>query len=205
MKSVTGTLLSWGPLGVFLLAILDSAGIPNPAGVDYLLLLIGWKRPQHAYLGALLAVVGSLIGSYLLFRLARKGGERFLDKHTSGGRGARFRKWFRRYGLVTVFIPGLVPMIPLPMKVFVICAGAFGVSSMAFLGVLALARTVRFLSLAYLGVQLGENATGWLKAHARDFGLLALGLIVFCFLLIKIAGRLHAAEETLNAGQDTTS
>lgn len=185
MKQIIDTLVTWGPFGVFLIAVLDSAGVPNPGGLDYVLLFLAWKKPGSAYLGAAVAVAGSLIGTYILYRIARKGGEAFLDKHTRKGGGARFRRWFRHYGLVTVFIPALVPMIPLPLKVFVICSGAFGVNPVTFLAVMALGRTLRYFSLAYLGQSLGKDAGVWLKLHARDLGLGALALFVVLFLLVK--------------------
>ena len=72
---------------------------------------------------AALALAGSLIGCFILFYIARRGGEVYMAKYTSSGRGARFKTWFQHYGLLTIFIPALVP-IPMPLKVFVICAGA---------------------------------------------------------------------------------
>ncbi len=185
MKRIIDTLVTWGPLGVFVIALIDSAGLPNPGGLDYVLLFLSWKQPGTAYLSATLAVTGSLIGTYILYRIARKGGETFLDKHTRGGGGARFRRWFGRYGLVTVFVPALVPIIPLPMKVFVICSGAFGVNPVAFMAAMALGRIPRYFGLAYLGRSLGEDAGTWLKLHARDLGFGALGLFVSLFILIK--------------------
>jgi undecaprenyl-diphosphatase len=186
------TMVAWGPLGAFLLALVDAAGVPNPAGVDYLILLLAWKEPSTAYPAALLALAGSLGGSYFLYRLARKGGERFLDRYTLTGRGARFRGWFHRYGLITIFVPALVPMIPLPMKVFVLCAGAFGVRPLTFLAVMAAGRLPRCFGLAWLGRQFGEDASGWLKSHASDFAWGALILIALLVLLVRLSGRVRA-------------
>ena len=47
-----------------------------------------------------------------------------------------FRTWFMRYGLVTVFIPALLPIPFLPFKAFAACAGALGVTRTRFLLVL---------------------------------------------------------------------
>ena len=188
MKALAAKLTAWGPLGVFLLAVLDSAGIPLPAGVDLLLVTTAVFHPESAWLAAGCAVVGSLIGTMFLYWLARQGGRRFLDRQTSTGRARKLRGWFNQYGLVTVFIPALVP-IPMPMKVPVICCGAIGVPPLAFAGVVLLARIPRYLGLAYLGRQLGENSTAWLKQHALDFIWVAAGLAAVLFAAIKVSER----------------
>ncbi len=81
-----------GPVGVLILSMVESAGIPNPGGTDFLLLFITAARPEDAVLTAALAVVGSLVGSLFFFELLRRGGEKFLAKYTASGRGLRFRR-----------------------------------------------------------------------------------------------------------------
>ncbi len=63
-----------GPVGVLILSMVESAGIPNPGGTDFLLLFITAARPQDAVLTAALAVVGSLVGSLFFFEVLRRGG-----------------------------------------------------------------------------------------------------------------------------------
>lgn len=185
MKELVHALTAMGPVGVFLLGILDSAGIPLPAGVDGLLLLLAAAEPETAYYSAISAIVGSSIGNLILFGIARKGGETYLERFTAAGRGARFREWFLQYGLITIFIPAFVPLVPLPLKIFVISAGAMGVHPMAFIAVVVAARIPRYLGLAYLGHQLGENSMDYLKSHARELLLISLALFVFLFALVK--------------------
>jgi len=181
-----------GPMGAFLVALIDGIGLPNPGGPDYLVIFLAWTRPDSAYASGLLAVLGALVGSLVLFWVARKGGERYLDEKASGRRAMKFRRWFAHYGLVTVFIPALVPVVPLPMKVFVLCAGALGVSPWVFLLVMAAGKIPRYLGLAYLGKELGEHSTRWLKDHRWHFALATVGLIAFLFVLVKITDALRA-------------
>ncbi len=194
MKTLAATLVSWGPAGVLLLAIIDSAGIPIPGGVDALVTVVAALGPERGYLSALLATVGSVIGCVILFYIARKGGQRFLDRYTSEGRSARFKEWFLRYGLITVFIPALLP-IPLPLKVFVLCAGAFGVNVGSFILVLLAARIPRYFGLAYLGVQLGEHSGAWLKSHSKEILIFALALGLALYILVKLSDRRRRANE----------
>jgi len=192
MSSFLELLKTWGPAGALLIAFIDGIGLPNPGGPDYLVLFLAWTYPELAWLSAALATVGTLAGSLGLFWVARKGGERYLEKKASGPRAMKFRSWFQRYGLITVFIPALVPVIPLPMKVFVICAGALGVHPAAFLAVMAAGKIPRFLLFAWLGKSLGEQSTQWLKDHRWHFLAGAAILAVFLFLLVKLADRRRA-------------
>jgi undecaprenyl-diphosphatase len=203
MNQFLEMLKAWGPLGAFVVALIDGAGLPNPGGPDYLLLFLAWKQPQSALLSAALSLAGALVGSLILFTLARKGGRKYLDAKASGPRALRFRRWFDRYGLVTVFIPALVPVIPLPMKVFVLSAGALGVSPLAFLLTMAAGKTPRFLGLAYLGKSLGEHSTDWLKQHRWQFALGALGLMIFLVLLVQLSDRFRNRKGRLVSEHDS--
>lgn len=193
MRAFVNYLVSLGPWGVLVLAVLDSAGIPLPAGVEALILVVAALEPSRAYLSAALATAGSIVGCLFLYYMARKGGERFLDRHTSSGRGRKLRGWFVRYGLITVFIPALVP-IPLPLKVFILTAGAMGVNAWTFAGVVLAARIPRYFGLAWLGTELGHGSGEWLKTHSRELLLAALALAALLFLLVKLAGRRREAD-----------
>jgi membrane protein YqaA with SNARE-associated domain len=148
-------------------------------GVDALLIAVATNNPAQAYLAALLAVVGSLAGSLVLFFIARKGGEMLLMRHVTGKTGARMHLWFQRWGLATVFVPALSP-IPLPMKIPVFCAGALQVRLLYFVIVVVVARAIRYFSLAYLAIHYGSETLQFLKTHAwrAAFGALLLAVIL---------------------------
>ena len=153
-------------------------------GVDVLIILIAVADHGQAYWAAATAMAGSLLGCLLLFLIARKGGEAYLHRHTISPREARFRAWFHEYGLLTVFVPAFVP-IPLPLKIFIVSAGALGESPVTFMIVLAAARIPRYLFLAWLGTRLGRETMPYLRSHAWEFGLLAAGLFVLLYLVIR--------------------
>ena len=182
-------LVSWGPLGLLILSTVESMGIPNPGGTDALLLVLTIAKPENAWLCAALAIVGSLLGTMFFFEITRKGGERFLARYTSSGRGARLRSWFLRYGLVTVFIPALLPIPFLPFKIFAACSGAMCVSRTRFLLVLLAGRIPRYAALAYLGAELGEKSGAWIKEHLWPMFALAVVLSVALYALIRWSDR----------------
>lgn len=183
LAGLTATLASWGPWGIFLLAFVDSAGIPLAVAMDALVILMGAKAPERAWFGAAMAVVGSVGGNLALFLAARKGGRRF---HTpQPGKPQRFRAWFDRYGLVTVFIPALVP-IPLPLKVFVVSAGVLHTRVRSFVLVVLVARALRYSGEAWLGVKLGEHSAAYLADHRWQLVGVAVLLFILLYLLVRL-------------------
>lgn len=131
-------------------------------------------------------MLGSIIGSLILFAIARKGGEVLLTKHISSRRGARLHLWFQRYGLVTVFIPSLSP-IPLPMKVPIFCAGALQVRIGYFIAVILSSRVIRYFALAYLGLHYGQRTFQFLLSH----GVLVIAIAIALALLVAGALRIY--------------
>jgi membrane protein YqaA with SNARE-associated domain len=185
-------LISWGPHGLFFLAILDSAGLPVVGGVDALLIAIAASDPRQAYVAATLATIGSLAGSLILFAIARKGGEVLLNKHISSRRGARMHIWFQRYGLITVFIPAISPL-PLPMKVAIFCAGALQVRIGYFVTVVLAARLVRYFALAYLAQRYGHRTFEFLLSHGLLVAAIAIGLAIAAVVGLRLYQRHQAA------------
>jgi membrane protein YqaA with SNARE-associated domain len=188
LKPFLLTLISWGPWGLLLLATLDSVGVPIVSGVDALLIAVAAVDPKQAYLAAACAIIGSLVGSYILFAIARKGGQVMLEKHTSSGKGLKLRNWFEKYGLLTVFIPALSP-VPLPMKIPVFCAGALEVRTRSFLAVVALARVIRYCVLAYLGQHYGRYTFSYLKHHWLIVVAVVLALCAVAVVLLRVINK----------------
>ncbi|HWB98742.1 MAG TPA: VTT domain-containing protein [Bryobacteraceae bacterium] len=182
-------LVDYGVWGILLLAFIDSAGIPVAMGMDALVVLIAAKAPEQAYLGAAMAVLGSLVGNVFLFTASRKGGSKLLQDPPEPGNPQRFRAWFQRYGLATVFIPALVPVIPLPLKVFVISAGVFRTSLRSFLSVILVARVIRYFGEAWLGVRVGMESTSYLREHVWTMTGAAVGLVAVTIVVLRLNER----------------
>ncbi len=181
MKEFLNEVVSWGPLGVFILSALDSAGIPLPSMVDALIVAVVLHSPALGVLTLTAAIIGSLAGNVVLYSIARKGGEVYLDRLTSGKRGKRFRRWFDEYGLITVFVPA-VSVIPMPLKAFVACAAVLGVPMMRFLSVIAIARLIRYGFVTWLALSFSFSSFDEIRSFAGQnaiwfvLGALALGI-----------------------------
>jgi membrane protein YqaA with SNARE-associated domain len=182
-------LISWGPFGIFAAALIESAGVPSPSGTDALILLVTIARPDSALLCAALAILGSVIGSAIFHQIVSAGGEKLLNQRTASPRKQKFREWFQRYGLASVFVCALVPFPFMPLKVMALCACALGVSRARYLGTMLAARIPRYTAIALLGAQLGENSNLWLKSHAWQMGVGALALFIALYALLKYSER----------------
>ncbi len=190
LQKLTAALIAYGPWGVFLLGLLDSAGVPLPGSMDVLLVVVAAAAPPRAWFAASLAIAGSLAGNITLYLLARRGGRRFAEHAPQPGKPRRFREWYSRYGLLTVFVPAVVPVIPLPLKVFVISAGVLRTPLRSFVAVILLARVIRYGALAWLGMRMGsEGARTFLAHHAWTLAGVAAALALASFTLIRLADR----------------
>jgi membrane protein YqaA with SNARE-associated domain len=154
--------------------------------MDLLVVAIAVKAaPQRAYLTALMAVLGSFGGNLVLFLGARHGMRRLIGGLDQPSKGRRFRRWFDRYGLLTVFIPAVTPIFPLPLKVFVILAAVLHAPFPRFLAVILVARVIRYFGLALLAVHLGGDAQAFLFRHSALLLGIAVAVTVLLLFLVR--------------------
>jgi membrane protein YqaA with SNARE-associated domain len=137
-----------------------------------------------------LASAGSIAGNVILFQAVRHGRNLFGRKQSDPG---KFQAWFQRYGLLTVFVPALVPFVPLPLKVFVISAAAFRAPFPTFLAVITVARVIRYFGIAYLALQLGADAKGFLTRNGWTIAGVAIGVAYLLYIAMRWSDRRRAA------------
>lgn len=181
---LAGAAATLGPWGIFLVALSDSAFIPMPQGVDALLIAQAIASPSTAYLAAGLAVVGSIIGSLILYSIARRGGRMLLEKKASSGGIARMQRLIEKYDALVLLLPAMIPL-PLPMKLFVIAAGVFQMKIARFVAVIAFARVVRYFGEVFLALRYGEQTTAFLKENT----LLGVGIAVAIIAVFLVVHR----------------
>ena len=113
LDEITSWLLALGPLGVFLISVLDSVAIPMPQGVDALIIAQAIAAPQTAYWVAFFAVLGSILGSSTLYFMARRAGQVMLERKVSKSGIEKMRKKIRKFGALVLLFPTMIPL-PLP-------------------------------------------------------------------------------------------
>jgi membrane protein YqaA with SNARE-associated domain len=178
-----------GGLGLFLIAFLDSSVLTFPVINDLLLIDLSIRNPARMPYYASMATVGSVGGCLLLYYIARKGGEAMFRKH-AGPRAEHIHAWINRNGFVSILVTALLPP-PTPFKVFVIAAGALEMPLRSFVLGLLLARGFRFFGEGFLAVRYGDQASHFLLAHKLEFAGVTLGVVLFLYLLSRIAFRLR--------------
>lgn len=147
VHAVRHWLFTLGGPGLILLGLIDSSVIPVPGSMDAMtIVLAGHDREWWPYY-AVMATVGSVIGAYLTYRIARNGGEKALKYKVSPRIMKRVTKAFERFGFGAIVIPALLPP-PMPMVPFVIAAGALQYSPKKFLAAMSAGRLARYCILA---------------------------------------------------------
>ncbi|MEI9976146.1 MAG: VTT domain-containing protein [Ignavibacteriota bacterium] len=150
-------------------------------------------NPQHAYFAAFMAVLGSTFGNLALFWAARHGSRKFTKDSTPSPRAAKFQQWFDRYGMLTVFVPCVVPVIPFPLKVFVVSAGALRTRISSLFWWCWWRASSATSGEAWLGVNLGPQAEAFLKRNAWTLLGIALAMTMGSYLAIRWNERRRAS------------
>jgi membrane protein YqaA with SNARE-associated domain len=175
-----------GGVGLFIIALLDSSFLSFPQVNDLLIIVLSTKYPERMPYYAGMTTAGSIIGCYLLYGVARRGGEVFLRKRLKGRYVDRAIALYQRHGLLAVVVPALLPP-PVPFKVFVLLAGAAAVSPLRFGLAVGIGRGIRYFGQGYLAVLYGEQAAEFMKAHGAGIGIglaltaILIGVAVFFF------------------------
>jgi membrane protein YqaA with SNARE-associated domain len=131
-----------GP-GLVVLGVADNSIIPLTGSMDVLTI---WLAARHLHpwpFYAAMATLGAVIGGYITYALARKGGKEAMERKLSKKRAKQFSAAFERWGFFAVAIPALLPP-PFPFVPFLIVAGAMQYSRAKFVGALTLGRAVRY-------------------------------------------------------------
>ena len=169
-------LLPYGGFGLMLLAVCDSSFVSLPEVNDILLMTFSISNPGGMVTYATLTTLGSLIGCALLYGVGRKGGEAFLRRtpRMTDDKLVRMQNWYRRHGVLAVIIPSLLPP-PTPFKIFVLSAGAFGISWPKFIAAVVVGRGIRYFSEGILAVIYGPAAIEFVR---QNYGMIGLGLAI---------------------------
>ena len=153
-----------GAPGIALVSFFDSSFLSLPEVADALIVVSVLRDPTRWPLYAAAATVGSLAGCYSLYSLARKGGHAFLQRRFRADRIERGLAIFKRYGLLAVVVPSILPP-PTPFKIFVLLAGVAEVRPVTFIVAVAIGRGIRFGGEAWLAYEYGPAAFEYIQQN----------------------------------------
>jgi membrane protein YqaA with SNARE-associated domain len=180
-ESLNNRLLTLGVPGLFLISFLDAAGVPLPGGADVVVMLLSWQRPAHLFLLAVVASLGSLLGSLVLYRIAHTKGDAMMSRFPKD-KQERVKEKFRQNDILALLLAMLGPP-PLPTKFFVLVAGVVRMDWRRFVAAVFAGRLIRFLAEGYFAVKLGDRAAEILQMHYLSIaGALAAAVVLFLLL-----------------------
>jgi membrane protein YqaA with SNARE-associated domain len=165
-----------GAPGLALVAFFDSSFVSLPEVADALLVVAVVHEPSLWLYYAAATTAGSVAGCYALYAVARKGGDAFLRKRFRADRIERGLGLFKRYGLLAVVVPSILPP-PTPFKIFVLLAGVARVSPATFLFAVTIGRGIRYGGEAWLAYEYGERAFEFIRHNVPIVSAWVGGLV----------------------------
>jgi membrane protein YqaA with SNARE-associated domain len=193
-RSVRRWMFHLGGLGLIPLGLLDNSPIPLPGAMDIATILLSARQEQLWLYYASLATAGSLIGGFVTYRLARKGGKEALERRFSRRQVDKVCGIFGRWGFGAIAIAALLPP-PVPMVPFLFAAGAMQYPVRKFLAALALGRIPRYMLLAYVAKRYGRQIIAFIRVHGHPV-VLAIILVVIAAAAVIFYFRTKASAKS---------
>ena len=175
-----------GGVGLVLLGLADNSIIPLPGSMDILTIVLAAHHSRLWWYYAFMATVGAVIGGYITYGLARRGGKQAFERKLSKKTAEKVFKRFERWGFFAVAVPAILPP-PFPIVPFLLAAGALQYSRRKFVLALALGRGVRFTIVAGLGAIYGRHIVRFFSRYYKPalFTLIGLAVVAGIVSLIQ--------------------
>jgi membrane protein YqaA with SNARE-associated domain len=184
-----------GPFGLLILGFLDSSFLLFlPLGNDLLMVALTARKHGMLPVFVVMATAGSVLGCALTDWVARKGGEKGLEKIIAGRRlNYVTRKVKESAGKALVFACLMPP--PFPFTAFVAGAAAFQYPRKKLLATIALARLARFSILGMLAIAFGVRILRLAKTPGVQMAILALAVISVVGSIVSVVSWIKRSRE----------
>ena len=167
-----------GP-GLILLGIADNTPFVSapPGSVDIFVIVLSAHQPHWWAYYAVMATVGEVLGGYLTYRLAEKGGQQTFEKKIGRPRAEKLYTTFERHGFMAVFSGAIFPP-PFPFTPVLMAAGVMQYPHRKFFSALTGGRATRFLIAAYFGRAYSEQMIGFVSHYYHPMMYLLIALAI---------------------------
>ncbi|PCN51265.1 alkaline phosphatase [Candidatus Geothermarchaeota archaeon ex4572_27] len=160
VEYIAGLIEEMGYVGVFLLMVLESAGVPIPS--EIVVTFSGFLAARGSFdfwTVVLVSTAANLAGSLLFYYVGYVCGEGFVERYGRYLRVTRehldfVRSWFARYGDLTVFIGRVTPAVRTYIS---LPAGIAMMRLSRFVPLTVVGSTIWNYLLTLAGFWLGEN------------------------------------------------
>jgi membrane protein YqaA with SNARE-associated domain len=194
---IAASVWSWlrhlGGVGLVLLGLADNSVVPLPGSMDVLTILLAARHSQLWWYYAFMATVGAVVGGYITYGLARKGGKEAFERKLSKKTAAKVFQRFERWGFFAVAVPAVLPP-PFPIVPFLLAAGAMQYSRQKFVAALALGRGVRFTIVAGLGAIYGRHILRFFSRYYKPALFTLIGLAVIAGIVSVVQYYRHKSR-----------
>jgi membrane protein YqaA with SNARE-associated domain len=150
--------------------------------MDILTIVLAAHHSRLWWYYAFMATVGAVIGGYITYGLARRGGKQAFERKLSKKTAEKVFKRFERWGFFAVAVPAILPP-PFPIVPFLLAAGALQYSRRKFVLALALGRGVRFTIVAGLGAIYGRHIVRFFSRYYKPALFMLIGLAVIAGII----------------------
>jgi len=200
--SVWRHLRRMGGPGLVVLGIADNSIVPLTGSMDVLCIWLTARHREPWPYYAFMATLGAVVGGYITYALAQRGGEEAMHRKLSPKRAKQISQKFERWGFFSVAVPGLLPP-PFPFVPFLIAAGALQYSRKKFLGALTVGRGTRYSIEAFLGFHYGRHILRFFRQYYAPALSILIGLAVVGSLVTLVQYRRyrkhHPAQASVGA------
>ncbi|HZU07589.1 MAG TPA: DedA family protein [Chloroflexota bacterium] len=193
-------------VAIFLVLLLEESGIPMPLPGDLVMMLAGVRAGEgrvHPLLALLLMESATLLGSSLLYWLARQGGRPLLYRyrkflHLELDKLAQAEAFLRRHGPLAIVVGRVIPGLRIPTT---FAAGVFAVPYPQFLPALALGASAYILFFFLLGYFAGPGVLRTVEGFHFPMRFVAvvvgLGILAAIYWTLRQRAHLVSAEHQL--------
>lgn len=181
-------LLHLGGPSLVLVGVADNSFIPMPGSMDVMTILLAAHNRNLWIYYAMMSTAGAVLGGYITYRMARKGGKEMLEKKFSKKKVEKAYASFSRWGFAAVVIPALLPP-PFPIVTMLLAAGALQYPTRKFVAALAVGRGARYTILAFLGAHYGRPIIRFFSQYYKPalVTLVALAVLGVIFAFVEYA------------------
>lgn len=203
LRQLTDTLLHFFDVNqlpaLFVLLLLEEAGIPIPIPGDTLILLAGTQahtKLLHESIFVVLVSCGAtILGSSMLFGVMRKGGRPFLLKfgryiRLSPERVERVERWLARHGRMAIVLGRLIPGLRI---VTTIVAGLSDMPYREFLVATSIAAVIWSAAYFWVGAFFGRNAPFFISYATGLIDYVPKWLLILTICFVLLAGVMGGA------------
>jgi membrane protein YqaA with SNARE-associated domain len=170
-------LISLGAVGPLIFGIADSSFLFLPFGNDLLVVILTVRDHAHLPFYVATAAIGSTLGVLLLDVVCRKGGEEGLKKMMKPRRLDYFKRRMSNQAAIAIGLACLAPP-PFPFTIVIASASAFAYPRPRLLGLVFVARAIRFTIVGWLAIRFGRDILRIAKAPETTW--IMAGFILLC-------------------------